>query len=409
MDPCLRDKSDVASVRFPASRQIPERLVAFLLVLCVLLSLGGWVVYTLALRGQIGEDSMVFHTAARAWIDGFGSRLYDGFWITRQINQDFAGWLAKPIPLHPWVYPPSFLLLVLPLGYLPLTAAFPIFQLITFAALLAAVRSQVTGGRLMLLGLLLSPATAANVLLGQNGFLTGALLVGGMGLLRSSPVLAGVLLGMLSYKPQFCLLLPVALLAGRYWRTATVAACTATALALVSVALFGVHPWQSWVGLMSGGSALFHDWVQEARIKDMSVYACAVLLGASPSIANFVQGSAILIGAAAVYYAFRFRRTMSAQLRLAVFLVATILAAPHVANYDAVMLAVAAVLVVSVLSENALGARELVLASLIWLCPLINPPSACRIGLLTPVLLVVFIGVLLRQGGMPSPPLRSLT
>ncbi|HET8996719.1 MAG TPA: glycosyltransferase family 87 protein [Acetobacteraceae bacterium] len=368
----------------------------------MLLGLGGWLVYAWALRGQIAEDSMVFHIAARAWIDGLGSRLYDGFWITQQINQHFAAWLAKPLPLHPWVYPPSFLLLTLPFGYLPFAVAFPVFELASFAAFAAAARSQVTKGRFMLVALLLSPATAANVLLGQNGFITGALLVGGMGLLRSSPVVAGVLLGLMSYKPQFCMLIPVALLASRSWRTAVVAACTAAVLALASVAVFGIHPWQSWVGLMSGGSGLFHDWVREARINGMSVYACAVLLGASPGVANLAQATAILVSGAAVYRAFAFHGAMREQVRLAVFLAATVLAAPHVANYDAVLLAMSAILVVSVVSQEGFGARECVLASLIWLCPLFNPPAAFRIGLLTPILLLVFIGVLVSQARQPE-------
>ena len=54
-----------------------------------------------------------------------------------------------------------------------------------------------------------------NVGHGQNGFLTAALLGGALHWLDRRPWLAGVLIGCLAYKPQFGVLIPVALLAGR--------------------------------------------------------------------------------------------------------------------------------------------------------------------------------------------------
>jgi alpha-1,2-mannosyltransferase len=344
---------------------VSGRPVVVLMVACGLVGLAAWMFYGYALRGQIGEDGMVFHTAARAWIDGQVVRIYDGAWITEQINTRFARWLTHPIVLHPWVYPPSFLLLMLPLGYLRFAAAFLVFQGGSFAAICVAACSRVSARGLMLVSLMLSPATAANVLLGQNAFLTGALLIGGAGLLRRSPLLAGVLLGLLSYKPQFCLMVPVALVAGRYWRTAIVAALTAAALALASAALFGPNLWQSWIELLTGGSGLFHDWSIEARLKGTSVYACAALLGASPAIANVAQGVAIILAAASVYYAFS--RATHDEVRLATLLAAVFLAAPHSANYDAILLCVAAMLPLSVVSDESVGVGETCLLAAVWL------------------------------------------
>jgi hypothetical protein len=48
---------------------------------------------------------------------------------------------------------------------------------------------------------------------GQNGFLTAALLIGGWRALRWSPLLGGALLGLVTLKPQFYVLAPVALVA----------------------------------------------------------------------------------------------------------------------------------------------------------------------------------------------------
>ena len=56
------------------------------------------------------------------------------------------------------------------------------------------------------------------ILAGQNTFLSLALFYGGMRLVDRAPAIAGILLGLLAYKPQLFLLIPVALLAARRWR-----------------------------------------------------------------------------------------------------------------------------------------------------------------------------------------------
>jgi len=359
------------------------------IALCGGFGLFGWMIYGYALRGQIGEDSMVFHTAVRAWLEGAGDRIYDGAWLTAEINARFAGWLSAPIRLHPWIYPPSFQLLLLPFGYLPFAVAYPLFQATGFAALAAAACSRLPMRSLIAASLLLSPATAANVLLGQNGFLTAALLIGGARLLRPAPVCGGVLLGLLSYKPQFCFLVPVALLAGHHRRAAAAALITAATLVIASAAVFGVEPWLAWFRLITGGGG-FVGWSNEARLVGMSVYADAAFLGASPAIANSAQAMAILLSAAAVHRAFS--STPGDAPRLAVLLTASFLAAPHAANYDAILLSAAAV---TATSDRDFNRGAIPLLTVLWLCPLFNPPGVCPIGLATPLLVLTVIGVLL--------------
>ncbi len=367
--------------------------VLALALACAVLGLAGWVLYGIALRGQVGEDAMVFHTASRAWVEGEGGRIYDGAWLTGQINARFAGWLAAPLRLHPWIYPPSFLLMLLPFEPLPFAAAFVAFQGASFAALCRASCRQGRAGTLMALSLLLSPATAVNVLLGQNAFLTAALLAGGARLLRRSPAWAGVLLGLVSYKPQLCLMVPVALLAGRHWRAAAVAGATAAGLALASAVLLGSDLWHAWLDVLTGGGALFHDWAREARLAGMSVYACAVRLGAGPRQADAVQAAAMLLAAAAVHRAYSI--ALRDELRLAVLLAATFLAAPHTANYDAVLLCIAATLAASPADGETPATATLLLAAAVWLCPLLNPPALFMAGLLTPPLVLALVAALL--------------
>src|SRR4029077_20364009 len=72
---------------------------------------------------------------------------------------------------------------------------------------------------LWLLLALAFPAVLINVGHGHNGFLTAALLGGGLVVLDRRPLPAGILFGLMAYKPQFGLMIPIALAAGGYWRS----------------------------------------------------------------------------------------------------------------------------------------------------------------------------------------------
>src|SRR5207244_366457 len=81
--------------------------------------------------------------------------------------------------------------------------------------------------------------TSVNVIVGQNAFLTLALLLAGVGLLGRRDFAAGAILGLLSYKPQLAIMVPVALLAARHWRAIAGAALSASFAVALSPALFG--------------------------------------------------------------------------------------------------------------------------------------------------------------------------
>src|SRR4051812_22416570 len=90
----------------------------------------------------------------------------------------------------PYPYPPTFLLALIPLGMMALPVAYVCwiagtFGLHVLASLGRAWRS-VAG-----LALLAAPTTLVNAITGQNGFLSAALLIGGLRLLASHPITAG--------------------------------------------------------------------------------------------------------------------------------------------------------------------------------------------------------------------------
>ena len=167
-----------------------------------------------------GTDWMVFYGAARSFFAGKLDQIFDGERFTGYLNAAFSGWLTKPLPYRPWVYPPTYLLLLLPFGKLTFAVSYFAFQLVS-AVLLGLVlcwkADRPRARAFIIWSALLSPAASINVAMGQNAFLSSALLVGGWRVLRRNPLLGGAVLGMLTVKPQFGLLLPVALLAAREW------------------------------------------------------------------------------------------------------------------------------------------------------------------------------------------------
>ena len=124
-----------------------------------------------------------------------------------------------------WPYPPTFSLLLAPFATLPYAWAFITWDLLTLGGFLSVV--YLIARRSPAIALVLaSPFTAWNFLAGQNGFLMAALLGGALLFLERQPILAGVFIGCLTYKPQFGILLPVALVAGNQWRAIASALAT---------------------------------------------------------------------------------------------------------------------------------------------------------------------------------------
>jgi arabinofuranan 3-O-arabinosyltransferase len=141
-----------------------------------------------------------------------------------------------------WPYPPIYLLILAPLAVLPFLTAFFAFETATLLGLVALAHRIVRRPPAIAL-VLASPLTAWNFLMGQSGFLTAALLGASLLLLERRPVLASVFIGCLSYKPQFGLLFPIALVAANQWRAIAGAAATIVVLAAFSIAVFGTQPW----------------------------------------------------------------------------------------------------------------------------------------------------------------------
>ncbi|HVC57573.1 MAG TPA: glycosyltransferase family 87 protein [Stellaceae bacterium] len=354
----------------------------------------------------LGVEWTVFYTGARWFFDGHLGALFDGARFTAHLNSTFAGLLSHPSPFRPWVYPPSYLLLVLPFGLLPFVASYLIFELATAALLGAALwfdADRPNSRTFVIAASLLGPAASMNFGIGENAFLIGALLVGGFRVLPVRPVLGGVILSVLAIKPQFWIMAPVALIAARQWRALVWSIVAAAALAAASAAVFGLGLWWQWLHLaLVGYWQANATWVEAARIWGTSVYASLIAIGLPGRFANAGQAAATLLAAGLTYLAFR--RPVSNDRKIAVLLACVILAAPHSSINDLILLSIAAALWSAEAIEDGAPLAQWTLALAMWLAMLFNPPLVSPAGRLTPLLILMFVGMLLTRAGRRAHP-----
>jgi len=182
------------------------------------------------------------------------------------------------------------------------------------------------------------PAIFWTLGLGQNAFLTAALLGGFTLLVDRRPGLAGILVGLLCYKPHFGLLVPVGLAFGGHRRAFAVAGATVAGLAGLSVALFGFESWQVYFTTLAHSNAVYASGrIDYAGI--LTPFGAARLIGFDPAVSYVTQ--AFVTGSMLLLVAWVWRPGQSRALRAAAILSATLLAVPLALLYDGLLLLVA--------------------------------------------------------------------
>lgn len=353
-----------------------------------------------------GTDYMVFHTAVSVAWQGDLTTLYDPDRFTALLNRIFHASLKANLEFRPWIYPPTFLLLLIPFGLFVFVTSYALFQFATGAAMLGSLRQAGFAA-------LLCPAASISVISGQCSFLVVALLAGGSRLLDRRPVLAGVMLGVLNFKPQFFLMVPVALLARSAWRASAVATVTILLMSAACLLVFGPAIWTGWFAAIARSTSDTDPrWFQSGRLWGFSVYTCVYLLGAPRALAEATQIAAALLAAGVVWTAFR--HPVAPGPRAAALLAATFLAAPHAGAYDLVLPLAAAALLLLDLGPRATS-WDWTLVLLIWFEPMIGLPVLFTPARFCPVLTVALLGRIafnLRlavPSRMPSAPLPQNT
>jgi hypothetical protein len=301
-----------------------------------------------------------------------------------------AAQVGLGMPRHarnPFPFPPTFLLVLWPLGALPYLWASAMWMLTTLGLYLAAVSWRTPSWRLTALLAAVVPTSLITLSWGQSGFLSAALMIGGMRLAWSRPLLGGILLGVLTCKPQLGLLVPVALAAAGLWSCMLAAALTTMALILVTSAAFGWTIWLIWLKSVPGYAQLYLNAIGYDRISP-TVTANLQKLGAPAWLTADGQIVAGIAAAAVVWWSFRHRSREAALLTLCA---ATFLATPHALLYDLTMLGGAILLYRAwhgaTVDALSIGKKTALLAAL-WL------PFVVGCDLRVPLSTIILLGVI---------------
>lgn len=281
-------------------------------------------------------------------------------------------------PFYGWHYPPFFLIVAALLALLPYGGALALWMAATLPAYLLAIRSIVPQPPAMLVALAF-PAVFVNLGHGQNGFLSAALLGGALVLLNPRPALAGVLIGLLAYKPQFGVLIPLVLLATGRWRVIAAAGATVLAASAATLALFGTQVWTAF----AGSTALTRSIVLEAGDtgweKIQSLFAALRLWGGGLDAAYAAQAT-LAVGVAAILV-WLWRSEAAYELKAGALAVASLLATPYVLDYDLMLLAVALAFYARHGLARGFRPYEITLLALVWCAPLFARAVAQSAGI----------------------------
>jgi arabinofuranan 3-O-arabinosyltransferase len=321
----------------------------------------------------IPTDFVNVWSAGRLVLDGRAAQAYD--WdIQKQVQvavlgQSYEGNFA-------WHYPPPFLFIASLLAHFPYAGAFVGWAAISLVPYLAVMRAIV--GRPF--GLLLAaafPVVLTNTLVGQNGFLTAALIGGTLCLLPIRPVLSGICLGLLSYKPQYGLLFPLVLIAASQWTVFFTAGAVAIAMAFLSWLAFGTESWQAFFHWLPMFSQAFLTEGRAPWGKMQSIFALARYFGGTEQLAWLLQW--IMSAGVAVVLALMWRSRVGYPLKAAALAAGTLLITPYLFLYDLMVLAIAVAFLVRIGLSGGFQHYELpalgLVAALLLFYPLAGAPT----------------------------------
>lgn len=380
--------------------------------LAVLVAAAGGLVYLLAtanglidFQGRpLGTDFSSFYAAGTHALAGNPALPYDG---ASQHAREQA-MFGPDAPFYSWLYPPFFLFIAAALALLPYGPALALWQGATLALYLLAMRAVLRAApapqagarpiddRLWILLAVAFPAVFVNLGHGQNGLLTAALLGAALAMLDRRPVVAGLLFGLLAYKPQFGLMIPLALAAGGRWRTIAAAAATVALLVLATVLAFGPDVWRAFLASTDFTRAVLLESGDVGWHKMQSVFAWVRMWGGPVALAYAVQGAVTLALAGSL--AWLWRSPAAFALKAAALCLASLLATPFSLDYDLMVLAPAIAFLAVHGLTSGFGPYGWSALAALWMVPLFARPiaGATLIPLGVPAMLAVY-ALLLRD------------
>jgi hypothetical protein len=294
---------------------------------------------------------------------------------------------------YPFPYPPPFGLVLRLLATLSYGSAYVVWIGATLALYLWAALGR-RWLSLMGLATLVAPSTLLTAIAGQNGFLSAALMIGGFRLLDGRPLLAGVLFGLLAYKPQLALLVPIVLIAAGRWRSLAAAGMTVATLIVLTLAVFGPSMWAAWFASIEVNARLFEINAPALQAHMPTLAPALLAQGLDHRLVGAVQ---IALLALIAWLLWRTARRVPSHTLARLVPIGTIIATPYAFIYDLPMVtsAVLASLEERQRTGHALVPREWFVVILTLFLPILSL-AAILPGFLGPAVLGLALYVAMR-------------
>jgi hypothetical protein len=354
-------------------------------------------------RGQvIGRDAFNFWIAGKLAIEGQVDAIYNHSAFMSAVRD----MLGADAGLHVFPYPPPALLFTALFGWLPYGTTLLLWSVAGMLAFMLAATSWKTNHQLALLAAL-APLSFCNIVLGQNGLLSAALFLGGLRLAHTRPILAGVLIGCLAFKPTLAILLPLALLVEKRWMVIISSAITLSILCVLPALIWGKSVWYDYLQhavpfqqqLLEQGTGL-------AQLMKLTGFMSVKLLGFDNHLAYQIQSGFMLVSLALVF-SYGVRRKVKNQFDgqdITLLAIATLLMLPYAHFYDMALITGGLLLMCH---DNKLSDQSLFIRSktfgVIYVIPIVGVLMNL-IGLpITPIILLFGLALLCYAPLAPQP------
>ncbi|WP_408588167.1 glycosyltransferase family 87 protein [Novosphingobium sp.] len=338
--------------------------------------------------GSVGSDFLAFWGAGKLVVAGLPAKVYDI--ATEQAVQALAGTGQLVV----YVNPPPYLFLTAPLGLMPYAAAWIAWVVAGWALWFTVARRLLPDAGIAVLAFPGAYLAASHA---QNGFVTGALLIGAALALRRSQALSGALFGALIIKPHLALLVPLWLAAGRKWTAFCWAALSAVLLCLASLLVFGADTWAAYPESFKASAVLMANEHGGPFFLRMATLYAGLRYHFDPTTALVGQGVVtIATAAAACLYWRRAKDEMAAG---AMLLAATALASPYLFSYDLPFMAMPLFWLVAEARTTGWRPWEKLACVALWLAPLATRAIALPLHLnLMPLAAAGLVWMVWRRG-----------
>ena len=315
-----------------------------------------------------GGDYPIFWFAGHEANAGRTVELYDAENLKQKLLTGFGAEYQNAT----WLYPPHILMIYAPLQKLNYSVSWLLFIAATYAGYLYTVYRTVSNHPRTLFFSALAPACFINIIQGQTGFLAATCLIGAIFVMHRRPVVAGILLGCLTIKPQVGILVPFILLLERQYLSFAWATITAVCLVALSVAWFGLDVWVQYLtGFVAGTSSQLLDHIANQTSGTMvTLYGFLRALGQPHPIAMMSQGILAVLCLATAYFVSR--APVPTQDRAAIYVVLCYLVSPYIMNYDLLGPAVVGAMMIAHQANQSGSATKLPLAYAAVFLPVIQ-------------------------------------